>query len=417
MRRHASASPVPVFIVLFALFFGILSSCSDLEVNVLDDAQSVVTGDSTLPDGFVAENRPPNPPVSYTVPCPLGTVAGGVANPNVTLGCPFVDCIPAIDNPRFGSVEEAGAMMTDFERIMVIERDGMVRGLPIRILIYHEVVNMCWNLPDGSQSYSVVTYCPIVDVAMHFLRPSWPCGRTRRFSYGVSSGIYNGNLIIYQRSTAGTVDGAFVQMYGGGINNDCLEIERVNLDMRWDMFARLYPNAQVLMPDVDNPPPGGYDIFEHPYAEFWLSNDFCVNGLCFPVSDTDSRFPKKTLVYGVFTPNETKAYRLVDLDRLKVVNDQVGGVDVVVWGDRASGVAFEPVADGQKLTFSWVGRDRQGLPLFKDAETGSMWTFDGIGVSGPLKGKRLAQVVGYRAFWFSWYAFFPQTLSYEPPAP
>ena len=85
----------------------------------------------------------------------------------------------------------------------------------------------------------------------------------------------------------------------------------------------------------------------------------------------------------------------------------------MLFNDRAATVAFESVVDGQKLTFSLLDRDRNGLPLFEDEETGSLWTFDGIAVRGPLEGTRLAQMVGYRSFWFAWAAFFPETLVHE----
>jgi hypothetical protein len=399
-----------VFGLAVVFGFVVFVGCSETSVDVAD-GPSVTPGDTSLPNGFVSKNRPPEPALSFSVPCPLAEVPGGVDNPNVTLGCPFVECIPAIDTPDFATVREAG--LSDFERVVAVEMDGQVKGLPIRILMYHEVVNLCWNLSDGSTQYSAVTYCPIVDVAVHFIQ-DFPCDKpTRGTSYGVSSGLYNGNLIIYKRETAGDPTFSFVQMYGGGLSPNCLEIKRVNIDMPASLFTKLYPTAEVLTENTGlPPPPGGYDLFDHPYAEFWLSNDLCVNGLCFPISSTDDRLGLKEYVYGVYTPTETKAYPIDDF-RQRVVRDQLGGVNIVVFQERGATVAFESVVDGQQLTFSFLDREGNGLPLFEDEETGSLWTFDGIAVRGPLKGKRLPQMVGYRAFWFAWAAFFPQTLLHE----
>ena len=409
MKRLAIKGRRRSLLVVIAFFCVGVLSCSETSVNVIDDT-GIPPGDSTLPDGFVATNRPPDPPLSFQVPCPLGIVPDGTDNPAVTLGCPFPECIPAIDKPKFGTVKEIDPQLTGADRIMVVERDGQVRGFPIRILIHHEIVNQCWNFSDGSQKYSMVSYCPIVDVGMHFKR-DFVCGS--RESYGVSSGIYNGNLIVYQRGTAGDTDGSFVQMYGGGLNNDCLEIERTNIDMRWAMFSKLYPNALVLSQDTGNVPEGGYDLFDHPYREFWSSPDLCVNGLCFPVTSIDPRLPLKRLVYGVFTPGETKAYDLIGLMGRRVVNDVVGGKKTVVWGENGTVVAFEAVVDGEELTFSFLDHEGNGLPLYEDDQTESLWTFDGIAVFGPLKGKRLPQMIGYRSFWFAWSAFFPETLLYN----
>lgn len=431
MSALATTRPFPVrAIVVAAVVVGLGAGCSEMTVDVLDDV-GPVSGDSTLPDGFVADNRPEAPPLGQATPCPLGTVPGGFGNDAVTLGCPFHDCIPAIDNPRFINIDEASANLLDAERILVVERHGEVRGVPIRILIYHEVVSLCWN-GDGDEQYSFVTYCPIVDVAVHFLPPApirdlFACGydgvtgsvtllRPKRFSYGVSSGIYNGNLIVYQRGTAGDTTGVYVQMYGGGLNETCLEMERVNIDMSWNMFRRLYPSGLVMSQDTGNAPQGGYDIIDHPYADFWRSNDFCVNGLCFPLSHEDGRLRPKTPIYGVYTRGERKAYRISFGNRgWWVVNDVVGDQNIVVWSDRRfdSTTGYEALVDGQILTFDYVGRERHGLPLYRDRETESIWTFDGIAVSGPLHGRRLPPVLGHRSFWFAWAAFFPETRLHE----
>jgi len=414
MREHFGMRRLTGVIGVAAVIAAVVvAGCSETTVDVLETNDGPAPGDSSLPNGFVAFNRPPNPPLSFTVPCPLNDVPDGVDNPNVMLGCPFADCIPAIEAPDFAPVRDAGVV--DYERVVVVEMDGQVRGFPIRILMYHEVVNICWTLSDGTKKFTALTYCPIVDVAVHFV-PDLDCGGPgpiKNYGYGVSAGLYNGNLIVYRRGTVGEIDGLFVQMYGGGLNDNCLAIARVATDMPVSLFAKLYPNGEILTENTGWPEPdGGYDLFDHPYAEFWLSPDLCVNGLCFPVSSTDGRLYIKESVYGVYTPAQTKAYAIDDFDR-RVVNDSLGGVSIVLFNDRQATVAFESVVDGQKLTFSLLDRDRNGLPLFEDEETGSLWTFDGIAVRGPLEGTRLAQMVGYRSFWFAWAAFFPETLVHE----
>ena len=402
-----------VFVTLFVLLAAIVAfGCSETSVDVADLNNDPAPGDTSLPNGFVTTNRPANPATSFIVPCPLGVVPDGAANPNVTLGCPLIECIPAIDNPEYAKVKNAG--VAGFERIVAVEIDGQIKGFPIRILIHHEIVNICWDLSDGSTLYTAISYCPIVDMAVHF-RPDYDCsgGPGKNYGYGVSSALYNGNLIIYRRGTAGDVEGSFVQIYGGGLNNECFVIEPVNIDMPVSLFALLYPNGEVLTENTGLPKPdGGYDVFDHPYAEFWLGPDLCVNGLCFPISETDDRLPLKEYVYGVYTPSATKVYPTDKFNR-RVVNDVVGGINVVLFNDRNATVAFEAAVEGQALTFSLLGREAQGLPLYEDEETGSLWTFDGIAVRGPLKDKRLAQMIGYRGFWFAWNAFFPGSTIFE----
>ena len=391
------------------LLFVVIAGCSETTVDVRDKDEPP-PGDSSLPNGFVATNRPPLPDLSFAVPCPLGSVADGVDNPNVTLGCFFVECIAAVDTPEFVNVKKAA--LTPFERIVAVEMDGQIKGFPLIMLIHHEVVNICWTLSDGSRKYSAITYCPIVDVTAHFAPDLGCTGQPEKnYGYGVSSGLYNGDLIVYRRGTAGQVEGSYVQIYGGGLHDGCLEIERVNIDMPASLFAALYPKAEVL---TQNTGLTGYeyDLFDHPYTEYWLSEDLCVNDLCFPVSLRDDRLPLKDYVYGVYTPTERKAYPVLKFNR-RVINDVIGGINVVLFNERGATAAYESMVDGERLTFAFVDWERNRLPLFEDEETGSLWTFDGIAVKGPRKGKRLAQMVGYRSFWFAWSSFFPGTLLHE----
>ena len=65
-----------------------------------------------------------------------------------------------------------------------------------------------------------------------------------------------------------------------------------------------------------------------------------------------------------------------------------------------------------------IGRPRSGdLELtfsaanggFTDAETGSVWTVDGLAKEGPLAGKRLRPIPdAFVAYWFAWPEFYPE---------
>ena len=79
-----------------------------------------------------------------------------------------------------------------------------------------------------------------------------------------------------------------------------------------------------------------------------------------------------------------------------------------------STMAFQANAGQGDLTFSFLGRESHGLPLYRDEETGSTWTFDGIAVEGPLQGIRLPRATGFRSFWFAWSSMYPGTLLHDP---
>ena len=59
----------------------------------------------------------------------------------VLSGGPPKDGIPAIDNPKFVSVDEASQWMVDVEPVQVVNINGDARAYPIQIMIWHEIVN------------------------------------------------------------------------------------------------------------------------------------------------------------------------------------------------------------------------------------------------------------------------------------
>jgi len=391
----------------------IAAGCSETNIEVVDPVVDVDT-DDTLPDGFVTGDRPDNPPTSFEMPCPWREVVDPADNPYfiASLGA---DMIPTIDEPQFASIRNAGALL-NFEQVIVCEFEDQIRAFPVRILLHHEIVNLCWDTPEGPR-FSYLTYCPLVDAAIHFVHP-YECDKPRRQAFGTSGGLLNGNLITFDRGTGARGGGEgppdlFVQLYAGGVFGTCTTVEPQLTSMSWALFQRLYPEGEVMTGETGaDAPEKGYSYYDHPYWQYWRSGD-----IWFPLDVSDTRGVNKMVgVFGVITPGGVRGYITSGSDY--VVNDVLGTDRVVVWNDAAfaSTAAFEPVAAGDTLTFSFLGREAHGLPLYVDEETGSFWTFDGIAVDGPLKGERLPKAIGIRAFWFIWAALYPEISLYRPGA-
>ena len=66
------------------------------------------------------------------------------------------DAIRAIARRQFDSVAEAGAWLDDSEPVIVVELNEDVRSYPLRILVWHELVND----EIGGQPV-MATYCPL----------------------------------------------------------------------------------------------------------------------------------------------------------------------------------------------------------------------------------------------------------------
>lgn len=73
-------------------------------------------------------------------------------------------------------------------------------------------------------------------------------------------------------------------------------------------------------------------------------------------------------------------------------------------GDGETAIAHASTVDGSRLFFE-AAPNR----LFRDKETGSLWTIGGKAVSGPLEGKQLDPIHNpYVLFWFAWRHFQPE---------
>ncbi|MDH3198732.1 MAG: DUF3179 domain-containing protein [Candidatus Krumholzibacteria bacterium] len=384
-----------------------LAACGETGDETL--ATGVAPGDTSLPDAVVTE-RPPIPPTSYTLACPWDSVADPSQNPYlVTAFGP--DQIRSIDAPKWVPIDappdKENPVYTPLggDPVVVVEVGGQVRALPVAILLHHQIVNMCWNT-DAGEVYSFLTYCPLADAAVHFFDPR-TCKTKNKF--GVSGLLFNGNLVVFDRRSRvqGPTTVFAVQMLAGGYFGSCVEAGPSTQVMSWDLCRQLYPNGEVLSGDTGDVPAGGYDIVGQPYWNYWRDD----NLLWYPISNADPRLTPKQRVLGVLAPAARKAYALRLQEGPFVYNDIVGGERIVVWKDAASGaaVAHEAVVEGQPLTFSFAGRERHGLSLYIDDETGSYWNVEGIAVDGPLKGKRLPRAMTIRSFWFAWSSMFPDT--------
>ena len=56
-------------------------------------------------------------------------------------GGPPPDGIPPLDDPKFETIADADEWITDFEPLMVFVHDGIAKGYPLQVMVWHEIVN------------------------------------------------------------------------------------------------------------------------------------------------------------------------------------------------------------------------------------------------------------------------------------
>ncbi len=318
-------------------------------------------------------------------------------------GGPPPDGIPPIDRPYFDPVADVDWLEPD-EPVLSLTIDGQTKAYPVRILMWHEIVN------DRLAGVPVaVTYCPLCNSGVAFERTV--AGRTTTF--GTSGKLYADNLVMYDRLT----ESLWPQLTGRASVGTLTGTELESIPMGtvgWEQFRTENPDATVLSRDTGF----GRHYGDNPYIGY---DDPDSEPLFALPGKPDTRLPVKARVVGLGEGTRAVAVSRDFLAETGVRHVTVGRHRVVLWhvpGQRSaldtqlipdgaeigSVAAFAPRAGGRDLDFV---RAEDGA--IRDRQTGSTWNLFGRAVSGPLLGQKLEAVEHLDTFWFAWIAFQPDT--------
>jgi hypothetical protein len=127
----------------------------------------------------------------------------------------------------------------------------------------------------------------------------------------------------------------------------------------------------------------------------------------FPVWLRSEALAPKEVVLGLKLGTATKAYQIAALNEARVINDTVGGADVVVVASASSEAArvYER-ASGQLFALTQDASSQ--LPTALVDETGSRWTVTESALVSET-GEKLPRVPTHQSFWFGWFQFHPET--------
>jgi hypothetical protein len=313
------------------------------------------------------------------------------------------DVIPPLDSPTFTNISEA--QFEPREPGMMVIIDGDARFYPLQILNLHEVVN-----DEIGGTPVAVTYCPLCNSAVVFDRRV----DGEVLTFGTSGLLRNSDLVMWDRKTVSLWQQITGEAVVGELTGTSLVMLPTSI-VRFADFVAAHPEGRVLSPDTGIY--GAYGV--NPYVGYSSAKAPDPN---FFRGEYDERLPALERVIGVNTGGEDRAFPFSLMAELRVANDVVGGVPVVVfWGasDTAdaldegtvaasrsigTGLAVLREVDGVALAFSPTDL---GADLFVDSETGSTWTLLGRAVDGPLSGTQLEVAPHTNSFWFAWAAFHP----------
>ena len=154
------------------------------------------------------------------------------------------------------------------------------------------------------------------------------------------------------------------------------------------------------------------------YGSYFASDD-----TMFPVWQRSELLDTKTQIYAININGLPKAYPVEILAEEQVVNDNIDDTSIVLItnSDNVT-VAGISRRDRRPVTYTAGNAVRayeRGKEIFYptiDAKTlldedGQSWRLTEEALIGP-DGEHLKRISGHLAYWFGWYAFFPNTLVY-----
>jgi len=315
-------------------------------------------------------------------------------------GGPPRDGIPPIDEPRFTPVRQAEG--DDREPVISLEIAGEARAYPIRVLIWHEIVN-----DEIAGRPIAVTFCPLCNTSIVFRREL--DGRQLRF--GTTGNLRLSDLVMWDDRTESWWQQFTGEAVVGELTGAQLEQLPSQLVSLGEFRAR-HPDGVVLTEETGHDRPYG----RNPYTGY---DD--VDSPPFLLRDRtpDGRLAPKERVVSIENGRSLVAVPFSALRRRAVVDAAVGSARVTVWWSpgTASPLDAEAVAQGRDVGSAVVYDRRLGGRLLafapvdgriRDDQTGSVWGRDGVAVSGPLAGERLRAVRYDTPFWFAVAAFRPE---------
>lgn len=273
----------------------------------------------------------------------------------------------------------------DLEAVVIgVEHNGEARAYPVRFIVYHHQVR---DTVGGKPV--MVTYCSVCRTGRVF-NPAVD-GKPEQFRL-VGMDHFNA---MFEDATTGSwwrqVSGEAVTGKRKGAQLAVLPFTQVTLK-RW---FELHPDGKVLQ--ADGTDPKHFDVegkFERGESQSKLTGT------------NPGSWEEKSWVLGVEVGKASKAYDWNKLKKARIINDDVGGIPVVIAlaKDEKSFVVFERpvgvtfISDGETLTGGGHRYDLAGREL-RDPNS--------IVPRNPVT---LRPVAASQEFWHSWRTFHPDTV-------
>lgn len=245
-------------------------------------------------------------------------------------GGPPRDGIPSIDAPKFIAPDKAD-FMEDKDLVLSFTHNGKTRAYPLRILVWHEIVNETIN---GKPI--LVTYCPLCGTAMIFDRKVG--GMVRDF--GVSGLLYQSDVLMYDRQSESLWSQIKMEAVSGPLSGTALTL-LPSAHLTWKAWKIMHPDGKVLSTETGHL--RNYSGLA--YARYFDSPD-----TMFPVPRHRDELAEKDWVIGVIADGKAHAFPVADLATQRIANHK----GITVTYDTGSRLATAKGSSGDTLPATTV---------------------------------------------------------------
>jgi len=295
------------------------------------------------------------------------------------------DGIPPLKNPKVISAAEA-TWLGDKDVVFGVSVNGKARAYPKRILAWHEMAKDT----IGGESLCCV-YCTLCGSMVVYQTEL----SGQHYELGTSGFLYRSNKLMYDHGTQSmwsTLSGKPVvgPLVGQGIQLNRLSV----VTTTWKEWRLRHPKTTALSLETGHHRDYGEGVAYRSY--------FATDKLMFEVAVKDSRLANKASVFALRT-------EIPKPDRLAIAAKFL--LENPVYHDRIGERNIVVVTEPQGASRAYYCEDLLFASFDGDTtvfdKEGKPWTLSENSLRSPSKTFR--RVPSHNAFWFGWYAAFPET--------
>jgi len=226
--------------------------------------------------------------------------------------------------------------------------------------------------------------------------------------FGTSGFLYRSNKLMYDRGTNTLWQQFLGEPVVGSLADSGIKLEVLPVVVTtWGEWLDAHPDTTVLdintgiyPPEAYRPEPDTRSVY-HQYRQ--------SPEVMFPVWQQSGLLSTKAQVLGLNINGQPKAYPLEQLRKEPLVNDSLGGENLVVVTVAEAGAARAYQRGANLFSLAQPMEDDERVVILVDQDD-RRWRMEEealLQIEDPSQ--QLPRLPSHNAYWFGWYAFYPTT--------